>query len=75
MNGSINEISQKLGLTKSEIRHTLKRNKRIIVAGALVVVALALIGNLYHLGVMYGGISLRDFKFLSRLRIFQFLFH
>ena len=74
MINSISEISQRLGMTKNEIKYTLKRNRKLIIAGAIVFVAIAVLGNTLFLGQLYGGISLKDFKFLSRLRFFRFLF-
>ena len=56
-------------MKKDEIKYTLKKQKKTIIAGALVVVALAFIGNLYFLGTRYGAMSLEDFKFLRILRI------
>ena len=67
------EVGQKLGMKKDEIKYTLKRQKKTVIAGALVVVALAFIGNLYFLGMKYGGISLEDFNFRI-LRMIRTLF-
>jgi hypothetical protein len=71
MENSVYEIGQRIGMAKSEIKNTLKRNKKTIIVGAVIVVAVAFAGNLYYLGVHYGGISWQDFrifKFLSYLR-------
>ena len=63
---SIYEASQKLGIKKDEIKQTMIRKKKTIIAGALVLVALAFIGNLYYLGSFYGGIGVDDFEFIKQ---------
>lgn len=72
MEKNIYEIGQRIGIAKSEIKDTLKRRRKTIITGALIIVALAFIGNVAYLGTHYGGISIEDF--LSRFRILRFLF-
>ena len=48
-------------MAKEEIKNTFKTRKNLIITGALVIVALAFISNMYYLGTRYGGISIEDF--------------
>ena len=70
MDNAIYEIGQRIGMAKSEIKHTLKRNRKSIIIGAIIIAAVALIGNLYILGVRYGGVSWEDFRIIRILRLF-----
>ena len=72
MDRNLYEIGQRIGIAKDEIKYTLKRRKRTIITGALVIVALALVSGAFYLGTRYGGISIEDF--LNRFKIFRFLF-
>jgi hypothetical protein len=60
------KIGEKLGITEAEIKTTLKRNRKKIIAGALVIITAIVIGNSYFLGMHYAGISIKDLNLLSR---------
>jgi hypothetical protein len=60
------EIGEKLGITQTEIKATLKRNRYKIIARALVVVVSFLAGNYYFLGMHYIGVSIKDFDLFMR---------
>lgn len=70
--GELYKIGQRIGIKKSEIQATLKKRKRTIITGAVVIVALAFIANVCYLGTHYGGVSIEDF--LSRFKILRYLF-
>ena len=59
-------IGEKLGITETEIKATMKRNEIKIIVGALVIIASIVVGNNYFLGMHYGGISINDLNLLSR---------
>ena len=59
-------IGEKLGITETEIKATMKRNRNKIIAGALVIIASIAVGNNYFLGMHYGAISIKDLNLLSR---------
>jgi hypothetical protein len=55
-------ISQTLGVTKSDIKNTLKNKRYAIVTGAVFVIAAFVSGNLYFLGNHYASASMLDFE-------------
>jgi hypothetical protein len=69
---NVYDIGQKIGIEKNDIKNMFQKQKKKIITGAIIVVALAFASNIYYLGTHYGGISLEDF--LSNFRFLRFLF-
>ena len=60
------KIGEKLGITESEIKAAIKRNRNKILAGVLVIIAAIVVGNNNFLGMHYAGISIKDINLLYR---------
>ena len=60
----IYRISQAMGITKSEIKNTLKKNRYTIAVTAVFALACLVTGNFYFLGNHYGFGSIEDFQML-----------
>ena len=71
----IYKVCKKIGIDKYEITNIMKNRKKTVIAGALIITALAFIGNLYYMGMHYGGISIEDFGIFNRFRFLQFIFN
>jgi len=62
----IYKIGEKLGITETEIKATLRRNRNRIIAGAFVVLALVFVGNNAFQPLHYISVSMKDFGFFMR---------
>jgi hypothetical protein len=60
------KIGEKLGITETEIKTTLNKNRNKIIAAAFVVLALVFVGNNGFQPLHYISISIKDFGFFMR---------
>ena len=61
----IYRISQAMGMTKNEIKNTLKKNRYTIAVAAVFAIACLVTGNFYYLGNHYGFGGMADFQALK----------
>jgi len=59
------KIGQKLGISQTEIKSVIKKNKNKILFGVVVVFAAIFLGNFYQ-PYHYGVVSVKDFDFFTR---------
>jgi hypothetical protein len=72
MEKNLNEVGKRIGIATDEVKNILRRRKREIVIGGIVILALAFASNILYVGTYYGGTSLEDF--LKNFRILRWLF-
>ncbi len=60
----IYKISQTLGITKTDIKNSIKRRKYAILCAVAFVVVAAVSGNFYYIGNHYNSGSISDFQML-----------
>lgn len=60
----IYRISQVIGMTKNEIKNTLKKNRYKIAVAAVFAITCLVTGNFYFLGNHYSSGSIADFQML-----------
>lgn len=60
------KIGEKLGITETEIKATLNRNRNKIIAGAFAVLALVFVGSNAFQPLHYISVSIKDFGFFMR---------
>ncbi len=63
---NIYKIGERLGITETEIKTTLKRNRNKIIAGIFVFLALVFVGNNAFQPLHYISVSMKDFGFFMR---------
>ena len=61
----IYRISQAMGMTKNDIKSTLKKNRYTIAVAVVFVIAGLVSGNFYFIGNHYGTGSIADFQMLK----------
>lgn len=64
---------QKLGISKIDIKNTIKKRKKLILASILAIGALSFV-TVAYLGTKYGGISIEDFEIFKRFKFLKLLF-
>jgi hypothetical protein len=66
-------IGQKLNISRHEIKNTIKKRKKLIIATAIAIGAVTA-ATVAYLGTYYGGISIADFQIFKRFKFLQILF-
>ena len=59
---NLQQINEKLGITKSEIKNILRKKQYTMITGVIFSMATIIIGTLGFAGSHYGGISIQDFE-------------
>jgi hypothetical protein len=63
----IYKIGKKLGITETEIKATLRKNRNKIITGTFIALALIFVGNNAFQPLHYISVSIKDFGFFLRL--------
>jgi hypothetical protein len=65
---------QKLNISRNDIKNTIKKRKKLIIAITIAIGAISAF-SIAYLGTYYGGISIEDFQIFKRCKFLRLLFY